>query len=178
MQTCFSTVKTETSISVWRARAKSLSAVHFSSLLGSLKRLWQFSKWSFSQMPACGLQHRYDVYVQFMQMSPFPPCGRVSMRCLLFLWYQAATQHISVCGFCAYRSTSLPSSFRTLKAEHFFPTLPNLWMCINLFVHCVTLPLHFFIAFIGARYKLLETWKWNNEMVFCLDSRDGIPVCE
>lgn len=96
MQTCFSTVKTETSISVWRARAKSLSAVHFSSLLGSLKRLWQFSKWSFSQMPACGLQHRYDVYVQFMQMSPFPPCGRVSMRCLLFLWYQAATQHISL----------------------------------------------------------------------------------
>lgn len=47
-------------------------------------------------MPACGLQHRYDVYVQFMQMSPFPPCGRVSMRCLLFLWYQAATQHISL----------------------------------------------------------------------------------
>lgn len=128
---------------VWRAQVMSLSHVHFSSLLWSLRRLLQHWKWSFYQMSS--EDPRIDICV-----SSWCQC---LTSCVLAVRSENHALHICFQPATCMSAYQLLNNFRTfLLPCIFFSALPNQYGSLSCPL-CIPLPCT--SPFTGAR-------DWNN----------------
>lgn len=137
-----------------------------------VRRLWQFSRWSFSQMLTPG--HVWCVYPVLFRPVAVWPCDVCSpvvpgshmweyLLCLLCLSWCLIVEQLQ----------------NTLRSLHFFSTLPNQYGILNTYYLCLLhyVPRHLIMPFIGARDKL-QKWRWHHLLVCWLDSVGGTPACK